>query len=109
MALAPTLSWLFVGRVISGITSASIAAASGYIAVLVLALYINSSDVMLLYKHPQFLWLVCPMMLYWISRVWLITSRGQMNEDPIVFAIKDRVSYYLGFLVLIAAFLATRA
>ena len=50
--------------------------ASGYLSVLVLALYINSEDVRLLYTHPELIWLLCPLLFYWISRVWLITSPG---------------------------------
>ena len=69
---------------------------SGYLAVLVLALYISSDDVTALYRHPAILWLLCPVILYWISRVWLLTHRGQMHEDPIVFALHDYTSYLVG-------------
>src|SRR3546814_1436738 len=55
---------------------------SCYLAVLVLALYINSPDVGLLYASPKILWLLCPMLLLWICRVWIMTSRGAMNDDP---------------------------
>lgn len=72
---------------------ASLGGASGYMSVLVLALYINSHDVAALYSQPNLLWLVCAVLLYWISRVWLLAHRGEMHEDPIMFAIKDRVSY----------------
>ncbi len=77
---------------------ASLGAASGYISVLVLALYINSEDVTVLYHRPELLWLICPLLLYWISRVWLLAHRGQMHQDPIVFALKDKASYLLGVL-----------
>jgi 4-hydroxybenzoate polyprenyltransferase len=66
---------------------------AGYLAVLVLALYINSPDVTRFYSVPQALWFICAAMLYWVSRVWLLTSRGELHEDPIVFALKDPVSY----------------
>jgi 4-hydroxybenzoate polyprenyltransferase len=66
--------------------------ASGYMSVLVLALYINSEDVRLLYSQPQLIWLLCPLLLYWISRMWLITARGHMYDDPVLFAIQDHVS-----------------
>ena len=67
---------------------------SGYLAVLVLAFYVdNSQD---LYSQPKLLWLVCFVVLYWISRVWLLTRRNQMHEDPIVFAFRDKISYLLG-------------
>jgi 4-hydroxybenzoate polyprenyltransferase len=72
---------------------------SGYLSVLVLALYINSKEVILLYKHPSILWLLGPCLLYWITRVWLIASRGEMSDDPIIFAIKDKMSYVVGVIV----------
>ena len=75
-------------------------AASGYIAVLVFALYVNSPDVLELYARPQVLWLACPVLLYWISRVWLVAHRGQMDDDPIVFAVKDLQSLFTGLCVL---------
>lgn len=86
---------------------ASLGGASGYMSVLVLALYINSQDVTALYSQPNLLWLVCAVLLYWISRVWLLAHRGEMHEDPIVFAIKDRVSYIA--LALVTAILTLAA
>jgi 4-hydroxybenzoate polyprenyltransferase len=70
----------------------SLGAASGYIAVLVLALYINSPESLALYHRPQVLWLLCPLLLYWMSRFWVIAHRGEMNDDPVVFAALDRIS-----------------
>ncbi len=70
----------------------SLGGASGYMSVLVLALYINSTASEALYRNQQVLWLLCPLLLYWISRVWLIAHRGQMHDDPVVFALVDRVS-----------------
>lgn len=70
----------------------SLGTASGYISVLVLALYINSSVSESLYRHADWLWLLCPPFLYWISRIWLIAHRGLMHDDPVVFAVTDRVS-----------------
>ena len=67
----------------------ALGAASGYTAVLVLALYVNSADVARMYPRPYMLWLVVPAMAYWISRVWLKTHRGEMNDDPVVFAARD--------------------
>jgi 4-hydroxybenzoate polyprenyltransferase/phosphoserine phosphatase len=81
-------------------------ASSGYVAVLVLALYINSDQIVRFYERPVIFWAVCPLMLYWISRLWLLAHRGQMNEDPIVFALKDRVSYVLGALGVLVVLLA---
>lgn len=67
-------------------------AASGYASVLVMALYLNSADVVPLYREPRYIWLACPFLLYWISRAWLLAHRGEMHEDPVVFAARDKVS-----------------
>lgn len=67
--------------------------ASGYFAVLVLALYINQPLVTQLYRHPSALWFACPVLLYWISRIWLLAHHGELHDDPIVFALKDRTSW----------------
>jgi 4-hydroxybenzoate polyprenyltransferase len=85
---------------------ANLGAAAGYISVLVLALYISSAEVAIRYSYPGLLWLVCPPLLYWVSRIWLIAHRGQMHHDPVVFAIKDRASYVVGLLAGIAIWLA---
>ncbi|WP_224361716.1 UbiA family prenyltransferase [Hyalangium versicolor] len=85
---------------------ASLGVAAGYISVLVLAFYITSKEVTVLYGHPERLWMLCPVMLYWVSRVWLLAHRGLVNEDPLVFALRDKVSYGVGVvaaLVLLAA------
>ena len=65
---------------------------AGYGAVLVLALYINSPEVRALYANPTLIWLVCPILLYWIARTWSVAHRGLMHDDPLVFAITDRGS-----------------
>lgn len=70
----------------------SMGAASGYASVLVLALYINSPESQVLYARPQVLWLLCPVALYWITRAWMIAHRGGMHDDPVVFAVRDKVS-----------------
>jgi 4-hydroxybenzoate polyprenyltransferase len=77
-------------------TLQSLGAAAGYCAVLVLALYINSNDVRINYTHPNRIWLLCPLLLYWVSRMWQRAGRGQMHDDPLVFALKDRISRYVG-------------
>lgn len=66
---------------------------SGYLSVLVLGLYVSRDDVTRYYTNPEVLWLVTPLMLYWISRVWLLARRGELAADPVVFAATDRVSY----------------
>ena len=79
---------------------------AGLIAGLVLALYVNSPEVRLLYRQPHILWAVCPIFVYWIVYVWLIAGRGGMGEDPILFAFRDRTSYLAGVTILIVMFLA---
>ncbi|MGE1176571.1 UbiA family prenyltransferase [Pseudomonas sp. BW7P1] len=74
----------------------SLGAASGYLAVMVLALYIHDSATTVLYAHPRWIWLACPVLLLWITRIWLLTHRGRMNEDPVVFALRDRLSQVMG-------------
>jgi 4-hydroxybenzoate polyprenyltransferase len=71
---------------------ASMGSGSGYVAVLVLAIYISSGKAEILYTRHQFIWFLCPLLLYWISYVWLIAHRGAMLDDPLVFTLKDRVS-----------------
>ncbi|HUJ61414.1 MAG TPA: UbiA family prenyltransferase [Kofleriaceae bacterium] len=74
----------------------SMGVSSGYLAVLVMALYINSPEIHALYARPYALWAICPLMLFWISRIWVKTHRGQMHDDPVVFALRDRVSLLVG-------------
>lgn len=81
----------------------SLGAASGYLAVLVLALYINSTASELLYRRPQVLWLLCPLLLYWISRAWMMAHRGTMRDDPVVFAVTDRTCQILAILSALVA------
>jgi 4-hydroxybenzoate polyprenyltransferase len=78
---------------------------SGLLAGLVLALYVNGREIEKLYPRPEMLWGVCPLFIYWIIRVWLIAHRGNMNEDPILYAFRDRVSYIVGFLICLAMLL----
>ncbi|MFN3302740.1 MAG: UbiA family prenyltransferase [Roseateles sp.] len=78
--------------------------ASGFCAVLLLALYLNSDVVLQRYAHPECLWLTLPVVLYWISRMWMQAQRGNLSDDPVVFAIKDR--YSLACAALFGALLA---
>jgi 4-hydroxybenzoate polyprenyltransferase/phosphoserine phosphatase len=71
---------------------AALAAAAGFNAVTVLTLYISSDDVHQLYTRPQLLWLAGPLLMYWIARALMLASRRLMDDDPVVFAIKDKVS-----------------
>jgi 4-hydroxybenzoate polyprenyltransferase len=84
----------------------SMGGASGYLSVLVLALYINSEQVVALYRAPLLLWLVCPLLLFWTSRMWLLAHREQIHDDPIVATVRDPVSYVLGALVAVVMYLA---
>lgn len=84
----------------------SLGAAAGYIAVMVMALYINSPDSIELYRHPKLLWFICPVLLYWVSRAWVIAHRGDMHDDPIVFAATDRASQLVAALCALCALAA---
>jgi len=79
---------------------------SGLLAVLVFALYINSIEIKLLYSLPEILWLALPVLLFWITRMWLLTNRGLMHEDPVVFALTDRASLISAFSILVLLWLA---
>ena len=80
--------------------------ASGYIAVFVLALYITSGPAGSLYGRHEVIWFICPLLLYWIGRMWLVAHRGQMNDDPVVFAATDWTSRTLLLLMIGIAVLA---
>jgi 4-hydroxybenzoate polyprenyltransferase len=76
-------------------------------AVLVFLIYVGiSHDVNGLYHHPDRLWLIAPLMIYWLSRVWLLASRGELDEDPVIFAVTDRISLLTGAAVAVVAALA---
>jgi 4-hydroxybenzoate polyprenyltransferase len=85
----------------------SMGGASGYLSVLVLALYINSQEVVALYQNPLLLWLICPLLLFWISRMWLLAHRGRIDQDPIVAAVRDPASYAIGALVALILYAAS--
>jgi 4-hydroxybenzoate polyprenyltransferase len=85
---------------------ASKGTASGYAAVLVLALYIASGAVKALYSRHQLIWFVCPLLLYWLGFLWLIAHRGKMFHDPLVFALRDRTSRILILLMVATVLLA---
>jgi 4-hydroxybenzoate polyprenyltransferase len=70
----------------------ALAAATGFSAVVVFALYISSDAMATLYSRPELLWLVCPVLMYWIGRALMLAHRREMDDDPVVFALKDRVS-----------------
>ncbi|GMG84357.1 UbiA family prenyltransferase [Paralimibaculum aggregatum] len=76
-----------------------VAVAAAHAAVLVLALYIASPDVQALYRRPMMLWAACPVLLYWLVRIVLIGQRGEMHDDPLVFAIRDGTSLFCACLL----------
>jgi 4-hydroxybenzoate polyprenyltransferase len=80
---------------------------SGYISVLVLVLYVTSDQVRRLYHQPLLLLLIAPLLLYWISRLWLLAHRGQVTEDPVDFASRDVPSYAVCAAALALVWLAT--
>lgn len=88
---------------------ASLGSAAGYISVLVLALYINEAASSTLYLSPQWMWAACPLLLFWLSRVWLLAHRGQMHDDPIVFALRDKASRWIGAAFVLVFTLASLA
>ncbi len=81
---------------------------AGYAAVLVLALYLHGETVGTLYAQPVFIWFAVPLMLFWVSWVWLKAHRGQMHDDPIVFVIKDKSSLAVAALMAVSFLLATK-
>jgi uncharacterized membrane protein len=88
---------------------ASMGPTSGYLAVLVYALYINTMTIKGLYAAPHVLWLICPILLYWLTRIWFLAKRRLMVDDPVQFAIDDRVSWIalvsIALLFIIASFI----
>ncbi len=81
--------------------------ASSYLSVLVLALYIQSDSVTLLYSKPETLWFACPVLMFWLSRLWLFSHRGAVEHDPILYAFRDPASYIAGLLLALSLWFAT--
>lgn len=81
-----------------------VAISAGFVAVLVMALYVNAPAVMELYSFPQALWGVCVILLYWIMRTVMIAHRGEMHDDPVVYAVRDRISQ-ICFVIILAVVL----
>jgi 4-hydroxybenzoate polyprenyltransferase/phosphoserine phosphatase len=73
---------------------ASLGTGSGLVAVLVFALFINSQSTLAHYEHPELLWLLCVIILYWVARMWIKAGRGEMHDDPLVFAARDPNSLF---------------
>lgn len=84
---------------------ASLGGGAGYLAVLVLALYIEGGA-HLLYSRPQLIWVLCVLLLYWISHLWLMAHRKRMHDDPLVFAVRDPTSQLLLALMAVVVIVA---
>lgn len=81
---------------------------AGYAAVLVLALYLNSETVASMYSQPELIWIAAPLILFWVSWVWLKAHRGEMHDDPIIFAIKDKASLFIVAIITTSFFIASK-
>jgi len=82
---------------------------AGFMSVLVMALYINGETISRLYRHPEAMWLTIPILLYWVNRMWVKTHRGEMDDDPMIFAVRDRISLMCGALFVAVMWIATIA
>jgi 4-hydroxybenzoate polyprenyltransferase len=85
----------------------ALAAASGFNAVTIFALYISSPTVGDLYRHPELLWLLCPILMYWLSRMVILAHRRVLDDDPIVFALRDRNSRVCGAFMIAIVLIAS--
>lgn len=85
----------------------SFGTSSATAAVVVFMLYIARPDVTVLYRHADRLWFIVPLLIYWLFRVWLLASRGELDVDPVIFAVRDRISILIGAAVILVAVLAT--
>jgi 4-hydroxybenzoate polyprenyltransferase len=80
---------------------AQLGVASAFAAVLVLALYVDGQGRMGLYKTPEFIWLICPVVLYVIGRIWVLAKRRELPDDPVLFILKDWRSHLMGLFVVV--------
>ena len=83
-------------------TMSALGASSAFASVVVLALYIQSPEVRELYVRPEFLWLICPLLIHWLGRMTLLANHGAVDDDPVVFAMRDRTSWLTGLGILTA-------
>ncbi len=82
-------------RAVDAATVPVLGATGGYLSAVVLAIYIHSDVTKRLYAHPGWLWLLVPILLYWMSRLWVLVGRGEMDDDPVLFAARDAVTWGL--------------
>jgi 4-hydroxybenzoate polyprenyltransferase len=80
--------------------------AAGMLSILVLTLYVSSEAIRAHYRQPDVLWMLCPLLLYWIMRIWFLTLRRELHHDPVVFALRDGVSYAVAAGILLVLGLA---
>jgi 4-hydroxybenzoate polyprenyltransferase len=80
---------------------------SGFLSVLVLALYINSDAVRILYYRPAILWAILPLLLYYILRLWVICGRGELHDDPVIYTAKSPSTYFVAIIVVLIVIAAT--
>lgn len=85
----------------------ALGASSGVVSILVMILYVSSPEVRVLYSQPALLILLAPLFLYWIARIWLLAYRGCLHDDPVLFALRDRVSYAIGLATMIVIWFAS--
>jgi 4-hydroxybenzoate polyprenyltransferase len=88
-------------------TITTIGVASGCTAALVIVLYMNGQEVRMLYRHPDFLWTISPVFLYWMNQLWVKARRGQVQEDPILYCVRDKTTYLVGTVILMILFAAS--
>lgn len=86
---------------------AAFGVAAGVSATVVLALYVNGSDVTGMYQRPQVLWALAPIVLTWLARMWTLAHRGELPGDPVLYALRDRSSWIAGAALLVCVVLAT--
>ena len=99
LAMQPSGASKLAGRSYAPIDAGLVVAfgtGAGLTAVLVFALYISSPTVKSMYTSPEVLWLVCPVLIYWIARIWFLAGRGKLQSDPVVFALTDIRSVIIG-------------
>jgi 4-hydroxybenzoate polyprenyltransferase len=78
----------------------ALAAGAGFNAITVFALYVSSPAVSALYRNPKILWLICPILVFWLGRLLLMAQRRIVDDDPIIFALRDSISHIAGLCIL---------
>ena len=78
----------------------------GYMSIFIMGLYINSPLITQYYSNPKIIWFLFPLLTYWLGRLWILANRGEVNEDPLIFAVKDRTSLLVAAIAAIILLLA---